>query len=71
MSDLRGPTYLYIDSNDYLYIADSDNHRIQRWRIGATSGETIAGVTSKTRNRVLPMKVNTSKFLIQIQLDLL
>lgn len=50
-SDLSGPTYLYIDSNNRLYIADSDNQRVQLWTIGATSGQTLAGVTSRFKEK--------------------
>lgn len=40
------PSGLDLDeSNSYLYIADSFNHRIQRWNPGATSGVTVAGST--------------------------
>ncbi|CAF1506573.1 unnamed protein product [Adineta ricciae] len=45
MSDLNGPTYLFMDANNNLYIADSGNQRIQFWTYGANYGKTIAGVT--------------------------
>ncbi len=45
MSDLNGPTYMYMDSNNNLYIADSGNQRVQFWSYGASYGTTIAGVT--------------------------
>lgn len=48
MSDLSGPTYMYMDSNHGLYIADSANHRIQYWHSGASFGTTIAGIASTT-----------------------
>ncbi|CAF3520365.1 unnamed protein product [Rotaria sp. Silwood1] len=48
MSDLNGPTYVYIDSNDNLYIADSDNYRVQFWSYGASYGTTIAGITGSS-----------------------
>jgi sugar lactone lactonase YvrE len=40
---LNNPTCLHIDSNDILYICDYDNNRIQMWKQGAISGETVAG----------------------------
>ncbi|CAF4348220.1 unnamed protein product, partial [Adineta steineri] len=46
MSSLNGPTFLYIDTNNNLYIADSGNQRIQFWNYGASYGTKIAGVTS-------------------------
>ncbi|CAF3664205.1 unnamed protein product [Rotaria sp. Silwood1] len=43
-SQLNEPWNIYVDqTNGTLYIADSKNHRIQRWLAGATSGTTIAG----------------------------
>ncbi|CAF3997767.1 unnamed protein product [Rotaria sordida] len=48
MSYLNGPTYVYIDSNDNLYIADSDNYRVQFWSYGASYGKTIAGITGSS-----------------------
>ena len=34
---------LALSFNNTLYIADKDNHRIQRWSIGVSSGSTVAG----------------------------
>ncbi|CAF2959356.1 unnamed protein product [Rotaria sp. Silwood2] len=48
MSYLNGPTYIYLDSNDNLYIADSDNYRVQFWSYGASYGKTIAGITGSS-----------------------
>ncbi|CAF3351782.1 unnamed protein product, partial [Rotaria sp. Silwood2] len=46
-SQLDSPWNIYVDpTNGTLYIADSQNHRIQRWLAGATSGTTIAGTGS-------------------------
>jgi DNA-binding beta-propeller fold protein YncE len=42
---LNRPYGLYLDeTNDYLYIADYNNHRIQRYQLNATAtGTTVAG----------------------------
>jgi hypothetical protein len=41
---LNQPSYVWVSNKtDYIYIADTGNNRIQRWRKGATSGVTIAG----------------------------
>lgn len=40
---LKYPTGLFVDKNFDLYIADTENHRIQKWKPGATSGITVAG----------------------------
>ena len=46
-NQLNSPWNIYIDpTTNYLYIADSQNHRIQRWLPGASSGTTVAGVTA-------------------------
>lgn len=37
------PTGLYVDSNDNIYVSDSDNNRVQLWNNGASQGTTIAG----------------------------
>ena len=41
------PSGLFVDTlaSNTLYVADTDNHRIQLWLPGATSGTTIAGQT--------------------------
>ncbi|CAF1254722.1 unnamed protein product [Adineta steineri] len=42
------PLGLFVDTTagNTLYVVDSGNHRIQRWLSGATSGITVAGITS-------------------------
>ncbi|CAF1026824.1 unnamed protein product [Adineta steineri] len=42
------PLGLFVDTTagNTLYVVDSGNHRIQRWLPGATTGETVAGITS-------------------------
>ena len=40
---LAHPSRVLVDSNDAIYVADSDNHRIQFWSNGGGSGVTIAG----------------------------
>jgi DNA-binding beta-propeller fold protein YncE len=42
------PRGLYVDtsSGNTIYVADTDNHRIQMWVPGATSGVTVAGITT-------------------------
>ena len=43
LSELDGPTALYIDLNATMYIYDSANARIQKWVIGEPLGFTVAG----------------------------
>jgi hypothetical protein len=47
-TQFNDPRGLYVDtsSGNILYVADTDNHRIQMWMPGATSGVTVAGITT-------------------------
>ncbi|CAF1403426.1 unnamed protein product [Adineta ricciae] len=40
---LRCPTGLYVDSNDNVYVSDSQNNRIQLWNHSASIGTMVAG----------------------------
>ena len=40
---LSNPTGVYVDSNGNIFVADTWNHRIQKWALGATQGITVAG----------------------------
>lgn len=40
------PVGMHIGSDDTLYVCDSRNNRIQRYRIGNSTGTTVAGQTS-------------------------
>ncbi|CAF1260720.1 unnamed protein product [Rotaria sp. Silwood1] len=42
-TQLSGPGGIFVDVFGILYVADSQNHRIQRWDNGALSGVTVAG----------------------------
>ena len=43
-NQLNEPCGIFVTDDRALYIADSINHRIQKWIIGATSGITVAGI---------------------------
>ncbi|CAF1156536.1 unnamed protein product [Didymodactylos carnosus] len=45
---LNSPYGIFIDLNNDLYVADYNNHRIQKWLNGASTGTTIAGLTNGT-----------------------
>ena len=45
-AQLLQPFGNFMDGNQTLYVADYGNHRVQKWPTGATSGITVAGVTS-------------------------
>ena len=42
-SQLKRPHKIFVDVDQSLYIADTYNHRIQRWTNGACFGVTVAG----------------------------
>ena len=42
-SELYSPCRIFVDSDQTLYIADTYNHRIQKWTRGACAGVTVAG----------------------------
>jgi DNA-binding beta-propeller fold protein YncE len=48
---LHGPYGVYLDENNsYLYIADYDNHRIQRYSLNTTTNATtVAGEMDQDR----------------------
>lgn len=39
---LSSPTGIFVDNKNNIYICDTDNTRIQKWIIGASSGTTVA-----------------------------
>ena len=45
-NQLYFPFGLYLDWSNTLYIADRNNHRIQKYLSGSSSGETVAGQAS-------------------------
>lgn len=40
---LKYPYGIFVDDALAVYVADSRNHRIQKWAVGASSGVTVAG----------------------------
>ena len=34
---------MYVDDDQNVYVADASNHRIVKWKSGATSGQVVAG----------------------------
>ncbi|CAF3859332.1 unnamed protein product [Rotaria sordida] len=40
---LKNPKGIYVDSDKNLYIADTNNCRVQYWRYGSSNGSTVAG----------------------------
>jgi len=42
-SQLNYPRKILVTSNRSIYVADWQNHRVQFWPVGSSSGITIAG----------------------------
>jgi sugar lactone lactonase YvrE len=42
-SQLNTPTGVAVDAAGFVYVADTVNDRVQRWRPGAMAGVTVAG----------------------------
>ena len=47
VNQLSGPSGIFVDNEQSLYIADLNNHRIVKWRRGAKRGIIIAGGNGK------------------------
>ena len=43
INQLSNPLGLYVDDDQNVYVADQSNHRIVKWKSGATSGQVVAG----------------------------
>ncbi|CAF3556334.1 unnamed protein product [Rotaria socialis] len=43
LSQLNGPTYLFVDRQQNVYVSDERNHRVMKWNKGATEGIVVAG----------------------------
>lgn len=40
-SELYNPSSIYVDQNSYMYILDTYNYRVVKWKIGEPIGTTI------------------------------
>ncbi|CAF3852060.1 unnamed protein product [Adineta steineri] len=47
LNQLYNPWGIFIDNDKSVYIADSDNHRIVKWKLNSNTGEIIAGGNGK------------------------
>ena len=67
-SQLKGPSTLFVDNDRTMYIADTNNHRIQKWTYGACSGATVAGMgipgaTSNQLNYPAAVVVDSNQYM--------
>jgi hypothetical protein len=40
---LKNPNDVLIDINNNIYVCDKENHRVQFWMNGASTGSSVAG----------------------------
>ncbi|MBC8298965.1 MAG: NHL repeat-containing protein [Pelagibacterales bacterium] len=52
-NQLSHPTGIALDASGNLYIADTNNHRIQKWTPGATEGITVAEDKERSRSSII------------------
>ena len=67
-SQLNSPTKLFVDIDRAMYIADTNNHRIQKWTYGACSGVTVAGTgtagsTASQLNYPMAVIVDSNQYM--------
>ena len=43
LNQLNGPTYIFIDREETVYVSDGLNHRVMKWLKGASQGIIVAG----------------------------
>mgnify|MGYP001035418898 CR=1 FL=1 len=43
LNQLSGPTYIFVDREETVYVSDRDNHRVMKWLKGASEGIIVAG----------------------------
>ena len=43
LSELNGPSAIYMDRNQTMYILDTTNYRVLRWKLGEPLGVVVAG----------------------------
>lgn len=48
LTSINQPIGIVLDSNNSMYFADRQNHRVMYWANGASSGTVIAGTSGKS-----------------------
>ncbi|CAF2161951.1 unnamed protein product, partial [Rotaria magnacalcarata] len=43
LNQLNGPTYLFVDRQQNVYVSDCYNNRVMKWSKGAKEGVLVAG----------------------------
>ena len=65
---LNAPSKVFVDDDRAMYIADTNNHRIQKWIYGACSGVTVAGTgvagaTASQLNYPVAVVVDSNQYM--------
>ena len=47
LSQLNGPSYIFIDQEETVYVSDCGNHRVMKWLKGTSEGIIVAGGNGK------------------------
>ncbi|CAF1271683.1 unnamed protein product [Adineta steineri] len=50
LNQLYGPTFIFVDEDQSVYVSDSDNHRVMKWKKGSKEGTVVAGGNGEGRN---------------------
>ncbi|CAF3851546.1 unnamed protein product, partial [Adineta steineri] len=50
LNQLHWPTFIFVDEDQTVYVSDSNNHRVMKWRKGAKTGKTVAGGNGQGNN---------------------
>ncbi|CAF2984330.1 unnamed protein product [Rotaria sp. Silwood2] len=67
---LNTPWDVTLDYQNSLYIADRNNHRIQKYLVGSLSGITVAGQANGTSGSTLSYLQNPSRVLVDVNGDM-
>ncbi|CAF5226998.1 unnamed protein product, partial [Rotaria magnacalcarata] len=52
INQLNYPTCIFVDRQQNVYVSDSMNHRVVKWKKGATEGVVVAGGEGNGYSRV-------------------
>ncbi|CAF1104096.1 unnamed protein product [Adineta steineri] len=50
LNQLNDPTFIFVDEEQSVYVSDTGNHRVMKWRKDAKEGRIVAGGNGKGRN---------------------
>ncbi|CAF1501389.1 unnamed protein product [Adineta steineri] len=50
LNQLNSPTFIFVDEEQSVYVSDSNNHRVMKWRKDAEEGAIVVGGNDQGRN---------------------